>query len=291
MVNNTERRPTRRTGVRMLCIGGACAALELGSSRQIVAAAEPRATAFALVGDRSHPANYIYTALSRTLIQEAGLSIDFRIDLTDLSAEQLKGHRMLIIFRDGMIHPNGYDMGERSTEKEPGPKFVSLPPLPQADQKSASWITPAQGKAVRDFVEAGGSALLYHNTNNISLYNADFRDVQGGVYEGHPPLRPFKVTITNRDHPITRGVNDFVVTDEQHYMKYEKDPKYVFMRSVNEDGLTYRDLGSSAMAGWAYDYGKGRVCFLAPGHRISVLWNPEYVKLQHNAVRWLLREL
>ncbi len=74
-------------------------------------------------------------------------------------------------------------------------------------------------------------------------------------------------------------------------MKYDKDPKFVFMRSVNEDGLTYKTLGTSAESGWAYDYGKGRVCFLAPGHRISVLWNPEYVKLQHNAVKWLLREV
>ena len=115
--------------------------------------------------------------------------------------------------------------------------------------------------------------------------------MQGGITEGHPPLRPYKVTITNRDHPITRGVNDFVVTDEQHFMKYEKDPKFVFMRSTNQDGLTYKTLGASGEAGWAYDYGKGRVCFLAPGHRISVLWNTEYVKLQHNAVKWLLREV
>ena len=41
---------------------------------------------------------------------------------------------------------------------------------------------------------------------------------------------------------------------------------------------------------WAYDYGKGRVCFMAPGHMIAVLWNPEYVKMQKNAARWLLHE-
>ena len=74
-------------------------------------------------------------------------------------------------------------------------------------------------------------------------------------------------------------------------MRYEKDPKFAFMKSVNEDGLTYRELGNSAMAGWAYDYGKGRVCFLAPGHTIDVLWNPEYVKIQHNAVKWLLQQV
>ena len=73
-------------------------------------------------------------------------------------------------------------------------------------------------------------------------------------------------------------------------MTYQKDPKYLLLRSVNEDGLTWRDQGGSSAAGWAYDYGKGRVCYLAPGHLLVDLWNPEYEKLQRNAVRWLLKE-
>ena len=100
--------------------------------------------------------------------------------------------------------------------------------------------------------------------------------------------------IVNRDHPITRGVNDFVVTDEQHYVTYDKDPKYVLARSVNEDGLEYTDQAgrrsNSAESVWAYGHGEGRVCFMAPGHMISVLWNPEYEKMQKNAAKWLLRE-
>ncbi len=83
--------------------------------------------------------------------------------------------------------------------------------------------------------------------------------MEGAIYVGHPAIRPFKVKIVNPEHPITRGVKDFVVTDEQHYVA----------RSVNEDGLDYTDAAgrrsNSAEAAWAYDYGKGRVCFMAPG--------------------------
>jgi type 1 glutamine amidotransferase len=81
------------------------------------------------------------------------------------------------------------------------------------------------------------------------------------------------------------------VTDEQHFFKFEKDPKFVLAKSVNEDGLTYETYGSVSEAVWAYDYGKGRVCYLEPGHNLHSLWNPEYVKLQQNAVRWLLRQV
>jgi type 1 glutamine amidotransferase len=140
-------------------------------------------------------------------------------------------------------------------------------------------------------VNDGGGALLYHNVPYISPHNEDFRDVLGAVTEQHPPLRPFKVKVVNKDHPITKDVNDFVVTDEQHFVKYDKDPKYLLLESVNENGLTHKDLGTSSAAGWAYDYGKGRVCYLAPGHVITALWNPEYEKLQQNAAKWLLRKI
>jgi hypothetical protein len=89
MTVSTGRELTRRTGVRMLGAGGATAALKLGGLERL-AATDRKLTAFALIGDRSHPANCTYTELSRTLAKEAGLSIDFRIDVRDLSAERLK---------------------------------------------------------------------------------------------------------------------------------------------------------------------------------------------------------
>jgi type 1 glutamine amidotransferase len=287
MIDSNDRKPTRRTSIRMLGIGGALAALELGGSRRLAAAAATKATAFALYSDVHHPGDYIKIALTTTLVDEAGVSIDFTADSTELSAERLDGYKMLIIYSDGGLpRPGG---GTRPGEASM-PKTASIPQLPQSNPPSASWITAAQGKAVKDFVEAGGAALFYHNTTHISLFNTDFRAVHSGAYKGHPQLRPFKVVITDHDHPITRGVSDFVIADEQHYMDYDKDPKFVFMKSVNENGLTYRDLGNTANSGWAYDYGKGRVCYIAPGHTTEVLRHPEYVKIQHNAAKWLLRQ-
>ena len=95
--------------------------------------------------------------------------------------------------------------------------------------------------------------------------------------------------MVNREHPITQGVQDFMVNDEQHYLTYDKESKYVILRSENIDGLNYGSHGTTAIGGWAYDYGKGRVVFTAVGHTIHALWQPEYFKIQKNAVRWLLR--
>jgi type 1 glutamine amidotransferase len=242
------------------------------------------ATAFALAGDRYHNVDYIRTALGKTLVRDLGITIDFSDELSLLDSKYLSDYKLLIMLRDGMVWPGGYAQDNASR------KIASDPPLAAMESTAVYWITAEQGKAVKQFVQNGGGALFYHNTTYISPHNEDFRDVLGAVTQGHPPLRPFKVKITNKEHPITRGVSDFVVTDEQHFMTYEKDAKYLLMQSVNEDGLTWKDLGASSAAGWAYDYGKGRVCYLAPGHLITALWNPEYEKIQKNAVKWLLRE-
>jgi type 1 glutamine amidotransferase len=242
-------------------------------------------------------AAYIRTGLTRILVEDAGLSIDFTDQEKMLSYEALRRYKLLITFRDGYRWPNGrwrpvLSNGKTITEQK---DLVSVPPLPmEIGVGPVSWMTTEQGKAIKQWVLEGGSLFAYHNSSHVSLTNKDYRDVEGAVYTGHPEIRPFKVKIVNPEHPITKGVRDFVVTDEQHFMTYDKDPKFVLARSVNEDGLEYTDLAgrrsNTAEAAWAYDYGKGRVCFLGPGHMITVLWNPEYEKMQKNAAKWLLHE-
>src|SRR5690242_489960 len=277
--------PTRRT---------ALAALAGAAFLPVHGRAAKKAIAFALIGDRYHNSDYIRTGLTRTIAKQLDISIDFTDETSLLNAETLDGYKVLIVLRDGMIWPDGYGGDESSNAAWAAsgrPKLVFDPPVPQEGRaKPEFWIKPGQGKAVRDFVDSGGSALFLHNTTHVGLTDPDFRHVLGAAYAGHPPIRTFKVKITNANHPITKGVRDFVVTDEQHYMEYDKDKKHIFMETVNEEGLTYKNLGNTAPGGWAYDYGKGRICYMSPGHLLSVLWNPEYVKLQHNAIRWLMRQ-
>jgi len=269
----------------MFSLAGAALAPCVGRSAQ-------KATAYALIGDRYHNSDYIRTGLSRTVGKDLGVSIDFCDETKTLTSETLQGYKLLIILRDGMIWPDGYpDETTNAAWVNTGkPKLVFEPPTPKTPAKSEYWMKPEQGKAVRQFVDAGGAALFLHNVTHVGLTDPDFRHVLGAAYTGHPPIRTFKVKVKDAKHPITKGVRDFVVTDEQHYMDYDKDKKHIFLETVNEEGLTYKDYGATAPAGWSYDYGKGRICYLSPGHLLTVLWNPEYVKLQQNAVRWLMRQ-
>ncbi len=242
-----------------------------------------RPRVLALIGDRYHNPDYICVSLNR-LFSELALPVTYTIDYAQLSRSLLSDYELFVCFRDGMIwpegylEPNGYDYSGQLENRGNWP-----------EERPQNWITEEQGRAIKEFVLAGGGFYAFHNSSHISLYSQDFREVMGGAYIGHPPLRPFKVRVVNRDHPITKGVEDFVVNDEQHYVNCDRAPENVILKSENVDGLTYEDLGTSSVAGWAYDYGKGRVVFTAVGHTNHAMWNPEYLRIQRNAVRWLLR--
>src|SRR5689334_15835055 len=241
------------------------------------------ARALALIGDLYHNADYIRVSLDR-LFKEAGIAVDYTILYDQLSRDLLKNYDLFLCLRDGMIWPNGYLGPDAYTDYAQGLENDFPEPKPE------SWITEEQGAAVKDFVTAGGGFYSLHNNSHVSLSSKNYRDVMGGAYVGHPALRPFQVRVVNKEHTITQGIQDFMVNDEQHFVDYDKDPKYVILESENLDGLEYETHGKKSVAGWAYPYGKGRVVFTAIGHTNHAMWAPAYFELQKRAVKWLLRQ-
>jgi type 1 glutamine amidotransferase len=266
---------------RRRLLRGAAGAGLLG---QAAGQAQKRPRALALIGDRYHNPDYIRVSLDR-LFREAGIPIDYTILYDQLSRDLLKNYDLFLCLRDGMIWPNGYLGPDAYTDYEQGLENDFPEPKPE------SWITEEQGAAVKDFVTAGGGFYSLHNNSHVSLSSKNYREVMGGAYIGHPELRPFQVRVVNKQHPITQGIQNFMVNDEQHFVAYDKDPKHVILESENIDGLEYEKNGRKSVAGWAYPYGKGRVVFTAVGHTNHALWIPAYFELQKRAVKWLLKQI
>jgi type 1 glutamine amidotransferase len=251
-----------------------------------------RPRTLALVGDYAHNCDAIRVSLDR-LFKELDLPIDYTTNYYDLSKSLLEPYQLFLCFRDNYIFPNGRNLPANSSQG--------------AYAAAEYWITEEQGQAVKDFVASGKGFYSLHSNSFLSRSSKNYRDVQGGVGLNHPPLRPFKVQIVNKEHPVTKGVEDFMVTDEQHYTIYDKDPKNILLHSENLDGLTFeavlrdpkeggpeasgppQNLGAISTSGWAHEFGKGRVVYTAMGHTIHAMWQPEYLKMQKNAVRWLLK--
>ena len=285
--NRISRRRLLRNAAAIAAAGavesGALPASQASASSSGKNNGRPRT--LALVGDYAHNCDAIRVSLNR-LFKELDLPIDYTTNYYDLSKSLLEPYQLFVCFRDNYIFPNGRSQGFANSEY---------------------WIAEEQGQAVEDFVKAGKGLYSFHSNAFLSRSSKNYRDVQGGVGLNHPTLRPFKVRVVNKEHPVTKGVEDFMVTDEQHYTIYDKDPKNILLHGENLDGLTFeavlrdpkeggpeasgppQNLGTISISGWAHEYGQGRVVFTAMGHTIHALWQPEYLKLQRNAVRWLLK--
>src|SRR5712671_4786477 len=259
-----------------------------------------RPRTLALIGDYAHNCDAIRVSLDR-LFKELDLPIDYTTNYYDLAKSLLEPYQLFVCFRDNYIFPNGRNLPANRSQGASGAFGGG------AFANAEYWITEEQGQAVKDFVTAGNGFYSLHSNAFVSRSSKNYRDVQGGVGLNHPPLRPFKVRIVNKEHPVTQGVEDFMVTDEQHYTIYDKDPKNILLHGENLDGLTFdavlrdpkeggpeasgppQNLGAISISGWAHEFGKGRVVFTAMGHTIHAMWQPEYLKMQKNAVRWLLK--
>jgi type 1 glutamine amidotransferase len=273
---------TAAAGARLLGAGSP----RQDQSRSAAPADNGEVRALALIGDRYHNPDYIRVALDR-VFHELRIPIDYTIQYEKLSRDLLKPYRLFICLRDGMIWPGGYlgpdAYAAYEADLENPEQFRKAEPQ--------SWITEEQGAAIKNFVTAGGGFYALHNCSHISLSSKNYREVIGGAYVGHPPLRPFQVRAVNNEHPITRGMKPFIVNDEQHYVDYDKDKNHIILEAENIDGLGYEALGTKSISGWAYEFGSGRVVFTAVGHTIHAMWAPAYLELQKRAVEWLLKKV
>jgi len=225
------------------------------TSRVYLSAKRPRA--LALIGDRYHSPVYIRDGLSPALVRE-NIPVTFIENVEELNAENLKSFELLIILRDGMNWPDGY----------------AKPPV--------KWMTDVQQQAVWDFVHQGGGFLALHNAQGIYPPGGLYYKLFGGDYGGHPKPYVYTVRIEDKNHPITAGVEDFSIFDEQHTVKYYLGREQLLLRSIAPDNL-------QSEAGWWREMGKGRFVYLAPGHTPEALGHPMMQRLIRNSLNWLLK--
>ena len=216
-----------------------------------------RPRALVLVGDRYHSPVYAREGIARAMLSE-NIPITVIEDVTALNADSLRQHQLLIILRDGMNWPDGYD------------------------NPAVKWMSDAQQQAIWDFVNNGGGFLALHNAQGIYPPGGLYYKLFGGDYGGHPKPYTFTVRVEDKNHPITAGVEDFEIFDEQHMVKYYLDREHELLRAIARDN-------AESVAGWWRESGKGRFCYLAPGHTPEALNHPMMQRLMRNAAAWCVR--
>ncbi len=95
-------------------------------------------------------------------------------------------------------------------------------------------------EALRTYVESGKRWYALHGTNSILRFLQDgrvdaprlaphFMETLGSQFVAHPPIEPYMVHVVDREHELTKGMQDFETTDEKYLVETYSDNLEVLM--------------------------------------------------------------
>lgn len=136
-----------------------------------------------------------------------------------------------------------------------------------------------------------GLVALHHNLA-AHIDWIEYADVIGGKFlfkhttidgEVHAPTgyvhdQEIDVRVVDKEHPITKGVDDFKIHDETYFKYYTSGTVRVLLETDHPD--------NDPEIAWVSHYGKSPVFYLMLGHDSKAWSKPEYSKLLLNGIRW-----
>jgi len=90
---------------------------------------------------------------------------------------------------------------------------------------------PAEQGALREFLSAGRRWLALHGTNSVLQFlkgrgwdaprsAPDFMAMLGSQFLAHPPIKQYRVEVSDASHPLVAGIEPFEVDDELYLCEY-----------------------------------------------------------------------
>ncbi len=144
-------------------------------------------------------------------------------------------------------------------------------------------INQQQLKPLLAVVKDGvGIAGLHGGMGDAFRNEPEYQYMIGGQWVAHPGNDgvAYTVHIVDKDHPITRGIDDFSVTSEQYYMHV--DPAINVLATTNFDNIVMPVV-------WIKAYGRGKVFYCSLGHTASIVKIPQVLMLMTNGMVWAAR--
>ena len=155
-----------------------------------------------------------------------------------------------------------------------------------------------QNQVIRQWLEAGGRWLALHGTSGgkavpvgeqrsaRKMVKTSHHATLGAFFLNHPPLRKFRVHVTDREHVLTKGLPaSFEVIDELYLIELQEpstcqvllttelahDPSPPGVGFVYDQDTSVLPDGKTRVLGYVRALGQGGVAYIALGHCHSPL--------------------
>lgn len=123
-------------------------------------------------------------------------------------------------------------------------------------------LTTPQKNGLLEWVASGKGFVGIHSAADSFRGCPEYRAMIGGYFVTHPRYRDYQVSVTDPEHPVTKGLVDaepaeFFVKDEMYVTSYD-ERNHILAQALWKDG--------TVPVAWVKSWGAGRVFWLALGH-------------------------
>lgn len=200
------------------------------------------------MGGRGHDWKGYYESIAPQLKKQGDFELVLSNKLDDLKAETIQKYDVVLFFGSG-----------------------------------GDFTDPAQEKGLHEYLKNGGGIVGVHATDAFKKSDVYWR-IFGGQFIGHGG-GTFPVVFTDTDHPITKGMKGFEITDESYKDKFHPDT----IDKLHHLGRINRGNEKHSMI-WVHEYGKGRLFNTGLGHDEKAWVNPSLQKLVMRSLYWAAKK-
>jgi type 1 glutamine amidotransferase len=194
-------------------------------------------------------------------------------------------HENSLAIRDALAASDRFDV--RVSED---PEILSTPIAERYDAvvlNYCNWQIPSPSKraleGLTSFVRGGKGLVVIHFSSGAFPDWPEYVNLIGRVWDKvrtHDPYGPFRVKVVDSNHPITRGLADFDITDELYFcLTGEPDIRILLTAHSTV-------TGKDEPMGFVLRYGAGRVFHTPLGHDVKSLTAAGFVQLIRRACEW-----
>ncbi|MBX3254576.1 MAG: ThuA domain-containing protein [Chitinophagaceae bacterium] len=155
-------------------------------------------------------------------------------------------------------------------------------------------LSDASKKAFVQYLDKGGGLMIIHFSNGAFHYSLpqapgtdwpEYRKICRRVWDhtsnsAHDAFGAFTVKVTSHKHPITKGIKNFVTTDELYYNQKGDEPIIPLLTALS------KNTGKEEPLAWTYQYGKGRVFQTLLGHNHQSYQSAAFRMLLKRGAEW-----
>ena len=138
-------------------------------------------------------------------------------------------------------------------------------------------ISDAQKNGLLNHIASGKGYVGVHSAADSFRGCPEYRAMVGGYFTTHPRYRDYQVSIVDTEHPITEGLDETVVTDEQYILDYD-------LRNHVLASALWK--GDAMPVAWTKSWGDGRVFYLALGHDANACQHKMFDTLLQRGALW-----